>query len=251
MLPNFQNLKELKARSVEQERQTNRFTELLPVLSTKDGLVPIEALIVGDDGSLTLRVDSSVEVHPHGRARGPAKLLLNSPDLWQYSAIRVQSGRLTVSRAPVYGVPFRKAVDIVLREKFHMSTFWLPNQDPDAAFYSTLVVRLTRQVGQNRVKLHLDEWQWIGRDVYVDYVHAILSDDATQVVHLDGALMSFSCESDIESFLWNNKKDKCANKEKYFRVDAAELTLDDAVLLIRAFFCIEEMVDEYFEFESE
>jgi hypothetical protein len=249
MFTNFQNIDELKAWCVEQERQTNRFTELLPELSTEDGLVPIHALIVGDDGSLTLRVDSSIEIHPHGRARGPAKLLLNSPDLWKYSAIRVQSGRPTVSKAPVYGVPFRKALDIVLREGVHISTFQIPKKNIDA-YYSTLVVRLSRQQGQTGAELQLDAWQWIGKDVYVDYVHAILTDDATQVVHLDGALMSFSCESDIESFLWNNKKHKCAHKEKYFRVDAA-LPLDEAVLLIRAFFSVEEMADEYFEYKSE
>jgi len=218
MFTNFQNIDELKAWCVEQERQTNRFTELLPELSTEDGLVPIHALIVGDDGSLTLRVDSSIEIHPHGRA-------------------------------PVYGVPFRKALDIVLREGVHISTFQIPKQNIDA-YYSTLVVRLSRQQGQTGAELQLDAWQWIGKDVYVDYVHAILTDDATQVVHLDGALMSFSCESDIESFLWNNKKHKCAHKEKYFRVDAA-LPLDEAVLLIRAFFSVEEMADEYFEYKSE
>jgi hypothetical protein len=246
MFLKFHNPEAIRAFFIEQQRQRERLMELLPELSTKDGLLPISALLVESDGLLKLRVDPSVEIRPHRRARGPARLLINEPALWPKAAIRVRAGQSIeiVSGAPVRGVPFQKALEIVLREGEHKSTFWIPNQDSDL-YYATLVTRLRCQKGRRGTELVLEAWEWIGAGMDVNYAHAILTDDASQVLHLDGALVHFSCESDAQNLFWTGVKNKGVSYEKYFRVDAT-LSVDDAVLLIREFFPIEEMVDEYF-----
>ena len=246
MMPTFETPEELRAW---QEFQRDRLNELLPRLSTKDGLVPGSELVVQHDGTLRLRVDQSVEVRPHWRAQGPATLLLKNPELWSKVAIRVQSGRSVVARAPSRGVPFGDALEMVLREGEHTSAFWVPNQERDE-LYSTLLARLKRKRGENGPELVLEVWQWIGAGVEVDYGHAILSDDSARVVHLDGALVSFSCEEDARTLFWKGVKRKGVSYEKYFRVDA-ELGVQDAVALLRAFFPIEELVGEYFEHTGE
>jgi hypothetical protein len=247
MFWNYQNPEEIKAFFIEQQRQQDRLTELLPALSNQDGLLPISALLIEADGLLKLRVDPSVEIRPHSRVRGPARILINEPNFWPKASIRVEAGKSieVVSRAPVRGVPFQKAVEIVLREGEHKSTFWIPNQD-SGFFYATLVTRLRRQKSKRGSELVLEAWQWIGEGIEVNYAHMILNGDASQVLHIDGALVYFSCESDARSLFLTGVKNKGESYEKYFRVDG-ELSLDDAVLLIRAYFPIEEMVNEYFE----
>jgi len=251
MFLNFHNPEAIRAFFVEQERQRKRLMELLPELSNKDGLLPMSALLVEPDGLLKLRVDPSVEIRPHKRARGPARLLINMPALWPNTAFRVQAVKSieVVSRGPVRGVPFQKAVEIVLREREHKSTFWIPDEESDW-LYATLVTRLRRQKDPNGAKLVLEAWEWIGSGMEVYYAHVILTDDASEVVHIDGALVHFSCESDARNLFLTGVKNKGISYEKYFRVDAA-LSVDDAVLLVKAFFPIEEMVDEYFKYVHE
>ena len=113
-----------------------------------------------------------------------------------------------------------------------------------------LLICLKRQQEQNGAVLEMEAWQWIGTGVEVLYIHAILTDDASKVAHLDGAIVCFSCESEVNSLFWTGVKKKGVTKEKYFRVDEP-LLLDDAVILIKTFCCIEELVDEYFEYASE
>lgn len=202
---------------VQQKWQRDRLAELWPSLCTQDDLLPISQLIVQKDGILLLKCNPEVQVQPHWRVEKAARRILERQDLWTKASIRVQVGKSIVWRAFVRGVPFQRAVDIALQEREHISGFWIPNQDPDQ-LYSTLLTRLRRR--KEASMLALEAWQWIGHGIEVNYVHAIMTSDATEVSHLDGAIVSFSSEEDARTLFWTGEKTKGVNYEKYFRVDA-------------------------------
>jgi hypothetical protein len=211
---------------------------------TKDGLLPTRE-IISKEGGLWLRCNEQVRIWPHWRSEAVTNLLLNNfPEIWKMAAIRVQFAKSIVARAPVYGVPFHRAVEIVLHEGEHKSCFWVQNQKPDN-LYSTLRTRLRSQTGQKGRELVFEAWQWIGNGIEVDYAHAVLSGDASEVFHLDNALVIFSTEEDIHSLIYSDSSRKSVSYEKYFRVDA-EIPLETSIELMRTFFPIEELVDEYF-----
>jgi len=145
----------------------------------------------------------------------------------------------------VFGVPFEKAIRIVLTENSHKSVFWLPRKNSEV-LYSELLVRLRRGKESNGEYLNLESWEWIGEGVEVDYAHMILTSEGQRAIHLDGALVTFASAADIASIFGSGEKRKGVTYEKFFRVDG-NTQLETAIGLIRHFFPVEELVDEYFE----
>jgi hypothetical protein len=145
----------------------------------------------------------------------------------------------------VFGVPFGKAVRIVLREKIHKSVFWSPRKDTQV-LYSRLLVRLGRRKESNSEHLNLESWEWIGEGAEVDYAHMILTPDGQRAIHVDGALVTFTSEADIAWVFDTGEKRKGVTYKKFFRVDG-DTQIETAIGLIRHFFPVDELVDEYFE----
>ena len=109
-----------------------------------------------------------------------------------------------------------------------------------------LLVRVMRRKASNGAFVVVESWEWIGEGVEIDYAHMIATPDCDSVVHLDGAIVSFESECKISTIFATGEKHKGHKYEKYFRLDG-RLTFLQAIELIRAFFQIKELVDEYFE----
>ena len=77
----------------------------------------------------------------------------------------------------------------------------------------------------------------------------IMDSEGKHVSHLDGALVDFEDQAAIQSIFDEGEKRKGVRYTKYFRVDGS-FDIQLAVGIIREFFPIEELVDEYFEYKK-
>ncbi|MBK8271300.1 MAG: hypothetical protein IPK83_24460 [Planctomycetes bacterium] len=147
----------------------------------------------------------------------------------------------------MYGVSFKKAVDIALSKRLAKSRFWIPpERQTESVFYAQLLVKVARQKASNGGNLNVEAWQWIGDGIEVDYVHMILNPNTMIVNHLDGALIHYNSELEIATMFNTADKQKGCMYEKYFRLDG-HIPMDSAIEMVRAFFPIQELVDEYFQ----
>jgi hypothetical protein len=248
MIPNLKSAMEAKA-WIEQERANRqKFERIRSEIQTKDGLVPTEQLIVRSRDEIVLRNAHDVRVYPHWRTSGVANILLDNPPLWKLAAIRVSSNRSIVGRAPYFGVPFDKAIDVALEKGFSKSVYWLPETDK-GAIYSRLFVLLTQTSQDGEPAIALEAWQWVGEGIEVDYAHMIMSNDTSTVFHLDGAVIEYDLESTITQ-IFDSGKRMGISKTKYFRIDGT-IPRVQALYLVRGYLPAEELVDEYFEFSEE
>ena len=139
------------------------------------------------------------------------------------------------------GVSFPKAVEEVLYTgvQKHWSTFWV--EPVECMPCATLSIRLHT----NDAGLVLEGWQWIeGAETF--YFHSILSEDASTVTHIDGALVTFVSQADALKHFWEGRKFKGEYYEKYFRVDET-IAIGHAIELVRRFLPCDELVEEYFQ----
>jgi len=240
-------LDSFKQRLTEIRLMQERFDKLFSVLATPDGLIPTNCIQFVENRRMVLIADPSIEVKPHPRIDGLFKTLVGIPDVWKSSSIRVNPSRPVFSRAPVRGVSFHKAIDIVREKREHISSFAVPNLD-NSAQQSLLLVRLRRlghKLGDGYV---MEAWQWIGQGDDVNYAHALLNEAATHVHHFDTALVHFSTEEDAQQLMYTGIKSKGVGYEKFFRIDI-NIKLETFVDLVSAFFPIDILVEEYFDYK--
>ncbi len=212
-----------------------------------DSLVPTSEVALTSQGNWCLKCDAEVRVVPHGRAEAVAELLQARPDLWALASLRLRPSRSIVGRAPVFGVPFSRAVQHAMREKLSRAVFSVPAiNDQTGALNSQLFVRVTRLKESNGPHLGFEAWEWVGTGVEVSYAHMILTQDASIARHIDGAGIEFSADSDIQTIFTSAKKRKGVGYTKYFRLDG-EVAMRDAIELVQRFFQVKELVGEYFE----
>jgi hypothetical protein len=137
---------------------SERFDELVPKLFTEDGLLPTQEMVARPNGEIYLRREPQLRLYPHQRAEQVVKLLRSNEALWDCGAIRVRSTRPVVGRAPVYGVPFAKAVGIVLQQRLHKSRFWIEHPNGNS-LYAQLMVHLWKRKESNGNLLSFESWQ--------------------------------------------------------------------------------------------
>jgi hypothetical protein len=247
VFPAFKSVDEARNWMSQQKRLRARFDELLPTIQNADELVPTSEIVLTPLGDWRLKHDAEVPVVPHWRAGAVAAFLQDRPDLWRLASLRVQPSRSIVGRAPVFGVPFSRAVQHAMRDRLSKAVFYIPTTPDQAdALASQLLVRITRIKESNGPYLGLEAWEWIGAGVEVNYAHMILTQDGAFARHIDGANIKFSAESDIQAIFASAEKRKGVVYAKYFRLDG-EIVVRDAIELVQHFFQVKELVGEYFE----
>lgn len=247
---NSKSVEEFKEKLKQQQWMRDRFYTLFPQICKKDELIPASEITIQSDGNLFLKSDLRVRIYADWRIRDVLEYLLTRPSLWEQTAIRVGPSDHIVGRAPIFGVPFQRAIEIALREGLTKSVFWLPLSGQDEnVLYSQLLVRVTKRKESNGQFIIVESWEWIGEGVEVLYTHMILTHDVSSAIHLDGAIVTFESDCEIASIFQTGNKRKGCRYEKYFRLDG-EIKIENALQIIRAFFSVEELVDEYFEYSN-
>ncbi|WP_338878909.1 hypothetical protein WHX56_21325 [Achromobacter veterisilvae] len=185
--------------------------------------------------------DPDVEVFPVPEAHFVTDVLVRRPELWNQAAIRLTYHPSIFGSAPIFGVPFRHAVEIATRAGHAKSKYFLPDSHKEGNYHSLLLH--LRQVEDRRGKLlQLEAWQHQPESKFAHYLHAMSPDFASHIVHLDGARIQYS-DCDLDKLLGETKKVKGISYQKLFRLDG-RFSLDDMHTLATAFLPGEELYNE-------
>jgi len=214
-----------------------------------DGLVP-SSYLKWDGQQLRLKSGEKVWAEPIvGRVSG---LLLDRPDLWRMSMLRVSSTRPVRAGLPIFGVPF----DIALRQLLtirrlqhkpiksvfqRIDASYLESQR--AGIVATMVAHLSFDRSVDGPEITLEMWQIPNIDAETYYIHGIFSVNEECFVHLDGATM-YHDENAVDQLFRHGIKAKGHQKQKYFRLDG-QIAIDDVRVLGAAFLPLEDLATEY------
>lgn len=93
----------------------------------------------------------------------------------------------------------------------------------------------------------MEAWQVIPGSSFAHYLHALSPDFESEVVHFDGATISYS-ESDLDALFFGSEKMKGQKYEKHFRLDG-RFSVEQVHQIARRFLPVECLYDEAFESE--
>ena len=175
------------------------------------------------------------------------KFIYEEKNLWNNASFYVINRKISKLRAPIYGVPFVKALKVVLKEGLIKSRFYFPNYDK--LKYEAVIADLIIHLGFNRKekKKEVQLWQSLDKDNKVFYIHFIIDNYLNAVEHLDGAIIHFTDEQ--KNILFEKgKKVKGDSYQKLFRINSI-ISIEKSIEIIRKYFPIEELANEYFEIE--
>jgi len=229
------------------QQNSAAFDALPSDIYTKEGLLPCKDLIrVPTDRSYTLwlRQNDAISVAANSYSSSVTDYISRDPNLWASAAIRIVSGRGISARAPMFGVPFQRAVEIALQKGFIKCEFYLPDQQDDV-FYATLLFHVNKRKESNDSIIELEVWQYCPGLSEVFYVHAESTDFVTNVSHLDGAILHFDPHEVKQLFIVCDKL-KSEEYEKQFRLDG-EIPIQDMLNIVSAYLPVTELVDEAFQ----
>ena len=235
----------LRDRSMREYLQfEGRFQAIAARHQTDEGLIPCDCLHLRTDAEgyeLTFIDEPSVAVFPLPAADLVANALVDRPALWRQAALRVTYHPSIWGSAPVFGVPFRRAVEIATKAGHIKSKYFLPDTQRHGQCESLLLH--LRSVDDIRGRLlQLEAWQYLPGQDCAHYLHAMSADFLMNVVHLDGATIRYA-DLDLDTLLLNTKKVKGTDYTKYFRLDGI-VGLDDMHALAVAFLPGEQLYNE-------
>lgn len=221
-----------------------RFRDIAAKHETDDGLVPCSCLRLrtSPEGyELAFADDPAVEVFPLPESDFVTDALVERPDLWSKAALRVTHHPSIWGSAPVFGVPFRRALDLAVKEGHTKSKYFLPESYRDGRYESLLLHIRTVDDVRGRL-LQVEAWQYRPGSDCAYYLHALSSDFAEQVVHFDGAKIQYTGR-DLDTLLLDTKKVKGTSYRKYFRLDGA-FDIEDMHTLAVAFLPGKQLYNE-------
>jgi hypothetical protein len=225
-------------------RAEARFQAIAAKHLTDDGLIPCSCmqLQTGPDGYILVFADDpAIEVFPFPEADFVTHALVERPDLWKQAALRVKHHPSISGSAPVFGVPFRRALDLAMKDGHTKAKYFLPESYREGR-YKSLLLHIRRVDDIRGRLLQVEAWQYSPGSDSAHYLHALSSDFATQVVHFDGAAIQYSGE-DLDTLLLESRKVKGTAYTKYFRLDGA-FDVGDMHTLAVAFLPGEQLYNE-------
>jgi len=191
--------------------------------------------------------DCNLPVFPVAFNSSVAGYISDSPNLWAQASIRVTHVPSICGSAPIFGVPFEKALNLALQQGQCRSKFFFPERFSRGR-HETLLLQLDRIKQGSIDQMQLQVWQYTPNSNTAHYLHALSSNFHSDVSHLDCALIHFN-DSDLDHFLRTSRKVKGDSYEKYFRLDG-QIEITHMHNLARAFFLTEELYNEAFQIEN-
>lgn len=214
---------------------------------TKDGLLHSSHLSVtfNPDGyELSMAGHGEIAVFPFPECDLVTDFLVGNQDLWRQAAIHVTSTPSIWGSMPVFGVPFRRAVEFALERGHIKSKFFLPDQGHDGV-YETLLLHLDRSDDVRGELLQLQAWQYSPGGSHAHYIHALSTDFKDHVCHLDGATIQYT-DADLETLLRQSRKVKGFQYQKHFRLDGL-ISIENMHKIAVAFLPGDELYREAFQ----
>jgi hypothetical protein len=169
-----------------------------------------------------------------------------SNNLWNTARISVSKTRFRVtSRATIFGVNFQKAIFKAIKKGISITHLYCPTKK-DWSHLGVFADFLIKVTSTKEGMIEFNSWQAIGEEENLFFVHGIINDKCTFFVHIDFAYHQCSIE-EIQKLLSNGKeKPILMLKKKVFRMDG-QIEIDVGFELMRFFFPIDRLVDEYYK----
>lgn len=168
-----------------------------------------------------------------------------SNDLWNAARISISKTRFRViSRATIFGVDFQRAIFKAVKEGISVTHLYCPNYKDwtHLGVFADFLIKVTKT---KEGLIEFNSWQAIGEEENLFFVHGIINDKLTYFIHIDFAYHHCSLE-EIQKLLSNGKEKPILTfKEKIFRIDG-QIEIDLGFELMRIFFPIDRLVDEYY-----
>lgn len=153
--------------------------------------------------------------------------------------------RKVIARVPVFGIDFNKAILSAVRNGNSTAHFYSPKVKKwgDLGTFADFLIKINK----NKEKLLVFQaWQAIEKEETLFFVHGILSRDLKYFTHIDFAYHYTSLD-EIQKLIHNGEeKPILSSKEKILRLDG-QIPFDTGFELMRAFFPIDNLVDEYYQ----
>lgn len=225
------------------------FATLSAPLLTKDGLLPCSAirLALNNEGyELTFALAEEISIFPEPECDRVTSCLVDYPELWKHACLRVDCVPSIFGSAPLFGVPFKQAVEIALKQGYIKAQYYLPETERDGR-HATLLVQVDQITDSHGKWLQLQVWQYTPGSTYAHYIHALSTDFQSQLHHLDGATIQFS-DAELDVLLYESRKVKGRVYQKHFRIDGP-IEIEQMHALASAFLPSEELYDEAFRTE--
>ncbi len=226
---------------------TNAFESFCAQTLTKDGLLHSSHLSVTftpDGYELSIADHEEIAVFPFPESDLVTDFLVGNQDLWRQAAIHVRSTPSIWGSMPVFGVPFRRAVEFAFERGHIKSKFFLPDQGHDGV-YETLLLHFDRSDDVRGKLLQLQAWQYSPGGSHAHYIHALSTDFKDHVCHLDGATIQYT-DADLEILLRQSRKVKGFQYQKHFRLDGL-ISIENMHRIAVAFLPGDELYREAFE----
>jgi len=228
-------------------RNKDAFQSIQDFAFTAEGLLKCSEVIQTNAKSkyhLCMKCDNSIYFNPNNYSSPVYNYISKDKHLWNISAIRVVPEHYVYGRAPMFGVPFEKALSIVLKEGFIKAEFFIPDKK-DNVFYAALMFHINKHKDSNGANIELQVWQYCPGLSEVFYIHSESPDFLKYITHLDGAVIQYH-PKDIYKLFTSGRKIKGEQYEKQFRLDGI-IPFTDMINIISAYLPVEELVDEAFQ----
>jgi hypothetical protein len=166
-------------------------------------------------------------------------------DLWRSTRISVSKNRITsVSRAAVFGINFKNAILKALKNGRSVThLYWSDYKEwQHRGIFADFLIKIT--MTKDNVA-EFNAWQAIGTEEALFFVHGILDKSFQNFTHIDFAYHYTNLEEIQKLLQYTKDKPILTSKKKILRIDG-EITVDIAFELMRSFFPIDNLVDEYY-----
>lgn len=175
---------------------------------------------------------------------GVSHLLASRPDLAEQARILLRGNEMGKKGAPIFGVPFSKALDLV--SQAHVGALLRSVYKTDKAIglsqlgiYATLVAHVRR----TKDHIQIEAWQTSESMSETFYLHGFIDTESNFFTHFDGATMTHE-DAEKKRIFEQGRKEKGICYQKWFRLDG-NISQMDAVALARAFLPLEDLLVEY------
>jgi hypothetical protein len=216
---------------------------------TEDGLIPCKVLQLRrwDDGyDIVFAEDQDVQVFPVPESALVVDYFVENSAIWELAAFRATHAPAIFGSAPIFGVPFHRAVEKALKERFVKAKYFLPETFLRGKF-STLLLHLRKVKDVRGELLQMEAWQCVPGSSFAHYVHALSKDFESGAVHFDGATIKYS-DDDLDALFQGSEKIKGHDYKKHFRLDG-QFSMEHLHRIARRFLPVESLYNEAFEFE--
>jgi|GEM_PF-2295273 len=212
----------------------------------KDGLIEFDKLVEVKSKSKPFHRIYEIEnywVFPDRKIKHHVEYLYDT-NLISNSRIKItNSWSSVVSGAEVYGINYIDLLKKVIEERKSISSWFIceREKDFDKGVYADLFI-----LGNfNEKDLQIQLWQIIGEGNEILFAHGLIDRETFKFNHFDLATHHVNPMM-IPELIYNKRRIDLINKEKWLRIDG-DIKQEDVFELIKIFFPIDYLVDEFIE----